>query len=67
MPHATLHHAWQDLPAAETHLSTLPGRLGPRPGTPLLLSTYQAVVNAARTTCGDGVKTTATRKSRWLS
>ena len=55
--------------AAETHLSTPPGRPDLARETPPLLPTYQAVVNPGRTTCGDGVKTTVARESPlgWVS
>jgi len=62
MPHATCTTRGRICPPQKPIGQPLPGRRGPGPGTPLLLSTYQTVVNPARTTCGDRVKTTAARQ-----
>jgi hypothetical protein len=62
MPHASCTMGGRICPLQKPIRQPLPGLRGPGPGTPLLLSTYQTVVNPARTTCGDRVKTTAARQ-----
>jgi hypothetical protein len=67
MPHATCTTRGRICPPQKPICQPLPGRLGPGPGTPPLLLSYQEVVNPARTTCGDGVKTPAAGESpAWL-